>query len=68
MDGEEAWLLGIFSMLCCCITVWPRITTKVLSYGRPPNSEWIVDAFQLMGCAGLFVVAIRGGLALIHFG
>jgi hypothetical protein len=40
------------------------LTVRVLSYGNPPNSEWLIDAFQLMGCAGLALVVIRGALSL----
>jgi hypothetical protein len=31
---------------------------------NPPKSEWLIDAFQLMGCAGLALVVIRGALSL----
>jgi hypothetical protein len=58
------WLVGMFSFVCCVLAVWPRFTVKILSYGKPPKSEWPIDAFQLMGCAGLALVVIRGSLLL----
>jgi hypothetical protein len=39
---------------------------KVLSYGKPPKSEGLIDAFQLMGCAGLALVVIRGALSVFY--
>jgi hypothetical protein len=60
------WIVGIFSCICCVLAVWPRFTVKVLSYGRPPRSEGLIDAFQLMGCAGLALVVIRGALSVLY--
>jgi hypothetical protein len=64
MRNDEMWLVGMFSFICCVLAVWPRFTVKVLSYGKPPKSEWLVDAFQLMGCAGLALVVIHGALSV----
>jgi hypothetical protein len=64
MRSDDMWLLGILSMVCCVVSVWPRFTAKVLSYGKVPKSERLIDAFQLMACAGLALVAIRGALSL----
>ena len=65
MRNDEMLLVGTFSLICCVLAVWPRFTVRVLSYGRPPTSEWLIDAFQLMGCAGLVLVVIRGALSLL---
>jgi hypothetical protein len=62
MRNDELWLVGAFSLVCCVLAVAPRFTVKLLSYGRPPKSEGLIDAFQLMGCAGLVLVMIRGAL------
>jgi hypothetical protein len=56
------WLVGVFSVVCCVLAVAPRFTVKILSYRKPPKSEGLVDAFRLMGCAGLALVVIRGVL------
>ena len=50
-------------MVCCVLSVWPRFAVKILSYGKPPKSQGLIDAFQLMGCAGLVLVVIRGALS-----
>jgi hypothetical protein len=63
MRSDEWLLVGIFSMVCCVLSVWPRFTARVLSYGKRPKSEGLIDAFQLMGCAGLVLVVIRGTLS-----
>jgi hypothetical protein len=63
MRNDEIWLVGMFSFVSCVLAVWPRSTVKVLSYGKPPKSEWLIDAFRLMGCAGLALVVIRGTLS-----
>ncbi|HEY2682392.1 MAG TPA: hypothetical protein VGI93_02705 [Steroidobacteraceae bacterium] len=62
MRNDELWLVGAFSFVSCLLALAPRFTVKVLSYGRLPKSEWLIDAFQLMGCAGLVLVVIRGAL------
>jgi hypothetical protein len=62
MRNDELWLVGAFSLVCCVLAVAPRFTVKILSYGKPPKSEGLVDAFRLMGCAGLALVVIRGVL------
>lgn len=51
------------SMVCCVLSVWPRFTAKTLSYGKLPKPQGLIDAFQLMGCAGLVLVVIRGALS-----
>jgi hypothetical protein len=63
MRSDEMWLVGMFSMICCVLSVWPRFTAKILSYGKLPESQELIDAFQLMGCAGLALVVIRGALS-----
>ena len=63
MRSDEMWLMGMFSMVCCVLSVWPRFTVKILSYGKPPKSQGLIDAFQLMGCAGLALGVIRGALS-----
>ena len=62
MRNDEMWRMGAFSLVCCVLAVAPRFTVKVLSYGRLPKSDALIDAFQLMGCAGLVLVVIRGAL------
>ncbi len=62
MRSDEMWLVGMFSSLLRS-TVWPRFTAKILSYGKLPKSQGLIDAFQLMGCAGLVLVVIRGALS-----
>ena len=57
-------LIGTFSFFFCVPAVWPRFTMRILSYGKPPRSEGLIDALQLMGCAGLALVVIRGALSL----
>lgn len=64
MRNDEMWLVGTLSLVCCVLAVWPRFTVRVLSYGKLPESESLIDAFQLMGCAGLALVVIRGALLL----
>jgi hypothetical protein len=64
MRNDEMWLVSIFSCICCVLAVWPRFTAKVLSYGKPPKSEGLIDAFQLMGCAGLALVVVRGAISV----
>jgi hypothetical protein len=64
MRNDEIFLIGAFSLLCCVPAVWPRFTMRVLSYGKPPRSEGLIDALQLMGCAGLALVIIRGALSM----
>jgi hypothetical protein len=64
MRNDEMWLVGAFSLVCCVLAVAPKFTVRVLSYGKPSKSEWLIDAFQLMGCAGLVLVVIRGALYL----
>lgn len=63
MRSDDIWLVGIFSIVCCVLSVWPRFTAKILSYGKRSRSEGLTDAFQLMGCAGLVLVIIRGALS-----
>jgi hypothetical protein len=60
MRSDEMWLVGIFSMVCCVLSVWPRFTAKILSYGKLPKSQGLIDAFQFMGCAGLVLVEFAG--------
>jgi hypothetical protein len=62
MRNDVLWLVGAFSLVCCVLAVAPRFTVKILSYGKPPKSKGLVDAFRLMGCAGLALVVIRGVL------
>jgi hypothetical protein len=63
MRSDEFWLVGVFNMICCVLSVWPRFTAKILSYEKLPKSRGLIDAFQLMGCAGLVLVVIRGALS-----
>ena len=52
-------------MVCCVLSVWPRFTAKIVSPGKLPESQGLIDAFQLMGCAGLALVVIRGALSFL---
>lgn len=63
MRSDEMWLVSMLSMICCILSVWPRFTAKILTYGKPPTSNGLIDAFQLMGCVGLALVVIRGPLS-----
>jgi hypothetical protein len=63
MRTDEMWLVSIFSMVCCVLSVWPQFTARILSYGKLAESQGMIDAFQLMGCAGLVLVIIREALS-----
>ena len=66
MQSDEMWLVGVFSMVCCVLSLWPRFTARILSYGKLQKSQGLIDAFQLMGCAGLALVVIRGALSFFY--
>jgi hypothetical protein len=66
MRNDEMWLMGVFSLVCCVLAVAARFTVRVLSYGRRRTSDGLIDAFQLMGCAGLVLVVIRGALYFLY--